>query len=223
MKKRPITLIEVVIFCFLAAIVLGTVLYFFTQSAIVERKIQNIKEQVYTEQTLELKLHNIFSRLLPSSAIENGIQKSSFFTVKEKSKKNISLYFFYESGIDLSPDFSGPLFGLLKLEKDKLILITWPSSFNNETISILTRRQELLDKVKGIEFEFYTKNENTNNLEMKSSWPKENEKMPLMFLLKITKDKENKGEKEGKEEKISFPFFISSKENVVKYDEKKSP
>ena len=228
MKKRPITLIEVVIFCSLAAIVLGAILYFFAQTIRVDTKIQNVKKEIYLKQHLELKLHNIFSRLLPSSAMTNDIQKSSFFTHKEKSKKSPSLYFYFESGVDPSTEFSGSLFGLLILEYDEelkskvLALKIWPSSFDKDTVSLPTRRHVLLEKVQEINFEFYTKNEKTNKLEKESLWPEENKKMPLMFLLKVKRELDIK-EKVGKKEEISFPFFITSEENVVIYDEKKKP
>jgi len=215
MKKRPITLIEVIVFCSLAAIVLGAVLYFFAQTIKMDSKIQNVKEEIYLEQKLELKLHNIFSRLLPSAAVTNEIQKSSFYTIKEKSKTTPTLYFCYESSIDPTPEFSGSLFGLLKVEKKKLLLKTWPSSFTKESNSVPTRSQILLDDVENIEFEFYFKNEKTNKFENLSLWPEENKKMPLMFLLLI--------KRVGKNEKIRFPFFISSEKNVVIYDEKKKP
>ena len=215
MKKRPITLIEVIVFCSLAAIVLGAVLYFFAQTIKMDDKIQNIKEEVYLEQQLELKLHNIFSRLLPSCAVANEIQKSSFYTLKEKSKKTPTLYFCFESSIDPSPKFSGSLFGFLKVEKKQLLLKTWPSSFTKEDKIVPIRSQTLLDNVQEIEFEFYFKNEKNNKFEHTSLWPEENKKMPLMFLLII--------KRVGKNEEIRFPFFISSEKNVVIYDEKKKP
>ena len=213
MKKRYITLIEVMVFACLSSIILSCLFYFITQTMKVEKKIQLTKEHLYAQEYVQLRLNSIFNRLPSSFAPPHDIHKVSLFTKKTSKSSSLALFVFFENAIDPFPDFSGPIFGKLYVNKKKnLILQTWPSSFTEKTSSIVVRKQILLKNVEAMDFSFIYRSKEKEKILFTNAWSEENTSFPLMFKIEFTLT--------NKKEKIPFAFFITSKDNVIIYDNK---
>ncbi len=108
-KKRPFTLIELMIGLALSAILLGFLFHFYTTLSTAHIDLAKNKEGVLSKQRVQLRLNQVLSLA------------SEPFYVKEGA-----LIFKYDNGIDPHPQFCGPLTGMLYVnEKKQLSLVTW--------------------------------------------------------------------------------------------------
>ena len=144
MKKRFFSLVEIVISLSLIAIILFFLFNHFVFITKYENKIQSIKKQSFKQAYLHSKLAYIFNQL----SIENPI----FYLEKEKNNNLYSLNFFFDNGIDISPNFSHFLFGKIYVNKKKeLILETLSDDKKNK------REEILFNNITDLTYQFYFK------------------------------------------------------------------
>src|SRR6185437_5510394 len=114
MKKRSLTLLEVTIVMLLASVLLGTLFYSQKDTALAEHQIEEVKAQVLERERFSLRLN----------------QNLSSKTELKQTEENLLLG--YDNGVDLNPQFCGPVLSQLYLQDHKLFLVTWPLKGNEE-------------------------------------------------------------------------------------------
>jgi hypothetical protein len=127
-----------------------------------EKKVENVKNMLFSRQFCYFRLHHAFSHLTATEEKANGEKTNKkekndqnffFFTDFYKKSKNPSLFFVFDNGIDPDPKFSGPVFAKLYIDKEKrLVLKTAPYK---KTTSFFCRKEILLHHVDSWNFVFY--------------------------------------------------------------------
>lgn len=153
MRRRSLTLLEVVIGFALTAILLSFLFSSFRHMAKLGAKVQKGREAVHSRSIVQLRLGQLFENL---NADE---KKSSFYTDKHPDSFSEALYFTFDNGIDRDPQFCGLIKAALYLNPKKELCLT--------LLSEKKERKEVLFKRAGmLSFEFF----NSEKKEWQSSW-----------------------------------------------------
>jgi prepilin-type N-terminal cleavage/methylation domain-containing protein len=189
MKKRALTLLEVMISLVLASILLTTLFSFYKQLFFSRAEIQKSKELILDRILMQERLSQIFAKVVPEIEEEKGL---IFYTSEKPSTLSDALCFVYDNGIDPNPSFCGLLKGTLYLSKEKnLTLQTWPG-----------REEILLDSVEALQFSFF----DLEKKQWKQEWLGEKEGLPAMIKLTL----KNK-------QKEEFVFFLPDAYKKITY------
>lgn len=157
MRKRHVTLLEVIIALALTVLILSTLTYFYQQVEMTGRAIDQIEEENFKWRFLENRLINMIPRTVSPS---NKLKDFVFFTASEDSltkQGNTSLIFTFESDVKLEKGFAFHAIGRLYLDKkDRLIFAYWPTPkwWKNDEAP-LPKKEVLLEGVESLEFEFF--------------------------------------------------------------------
>jgi hypothetical protein len=194
MKKRFFTLIEILIALFLIGTILTTLFRFFSSTSILEKKLKEVKEDIFFKNNLQVKFDTLFSKIF-----HKNFSKTSYFYTDEKNH----LHFVFDNGIDPNPKFSSHIKATLFLNKNnELILKTMPFKKNPK----IYREEILIKNVKSLNFEFFSKKD--FSFSTTTTWPKK--KLTLPAALKITINKN-----------LSFAFFLPVVQASITYQNKK--
>lgn len=131
MRKRCLTLLEVVIALSLTAILLSVLFGAQWSSHKAQAKIEAKKREVLPRQRLQLKLFPILTSAKAFRLDENG-----------------GLIVEYSGQLDRDARFRGPLTSLLRLQDNSLCLFTWPEDG-------IPRTEVLLENVECLSFRFF--------------------------------------------------------------------
>lgn len=186
-RKRPITLMEILIAMALMSVLFSALFYGYKQLSLKRLAIQKSKQQVLVKSLLFAKLTQIFAKV--SLQKEDEEKKEEWvFTSTENG-----LIFTYDNGIDPDPNFRGDLRAMIHLNPHKeLTLVNWSKQKE-------ARREVLLEMVDDCAFEFF-------DLESKqwiSSWEKDDAALPPMVRLIINQQ--------------PFTFFLPKVEPIILY------
>ena len=190
MKKKFFTLIEILIALFLIGTILTMLFRFFLSTSILEKKLQEVKEDVFFKNNLQVKFDTLFSNIF-----HKNFSKTPDFYTDEKNH----LHFVFDNGIDPNPKFSSYLKAILFLNKNNdLVLQTMPLKKNPK----IYREEILIKNVKSLNFEFFSKKD--SNFITTTSWSKKKLDLPAALKIKINKN-------------LSFAFFLPSVQASITY------
>lgn len=158
-KKRPFTLIEIIISLGLTALVLTTLTYFFMQMQEINAKAEKTLERVFQIAYLQSRLSNV----IPKAIAENTPKKDFiFYTTNESNSEMIksgtaSLVFTYDNGMDLNKSISNNVLGRLFVDNEKkLVLATWPSFVRWKEGTMPPMKKEILsENIDDLNFDFF--------------------------------------------------------------------
>lgn len=165
-RKRPLSLLEVLIVMVLASILLGTLFYSQKDIARVQNEVEVAKEQIFQRERFFLRMNQLMTA-------HSTLQM-----------KNGSLILNYDNGVDRDSSFSGPVISLLYLQNDKVFLATWPQEQGSERNKARGRLEILWEKAESLSFLFFDEKKNKWEKEI----PQEGVKM-IKIIININKNK----------------------------------
>lgn len=159
------------------------------QLPIAEKKMETMRQEIFTRQYLQSRLGNVFSSIVPMKNLPFEIQKkhTEIYSLRFPQEKSASVIILYDNGIDPEPSFSGPVIGRIFLEKGVLKLTTWPLNDRKNC-----RNESLFSNVDSYNFQFFAKDLEKGNYSWVDFLEKRKKKIPPMVKLQIlTKNQEN--------------------------------
>lgn len=166
LKKRFITLIEVLIALGLTMLLLSTLTFFYHQMSYVNTRMEKVQE--YTFQ--ELFLQTRFARIFPSLIAEKATRykkdtRGDFYFFTSTNQGSLfkpgtqNLIFTYNNGQSLNKSLANFTLGrLFVTPQNQLVLATWPAPSRwSATTDVLPamKKEVLMDNVENLTFEFY--------------------------------------------------------------------
>ncbi len=148
---------------------------------LVEKKIEQTREEVHQNLHLQIRLDHLFSQLIPSSFIANV--SSPLYTTRFPKEMAISLVCVFDNGLDPDPKFSGPVLGrIFSTKEQELHLIIWPLE-KDGSIPSVWREEKLLSHADKASFAFFTKEEKgaESDWTWVSEWSEEKNELPVMI------------------------------------------
>lgn len=130
MRKNPVLLLELVISLALFGAMIGFLFSSYREFSITKTTLSKEKELILNRQKLQLRLSQIFSHLN---------------TLKMEGSDCLLTY---DNGIDIEPDFRGPLEALLLIDKGRLALVTWSKKGQG-------RKEILFESARSFKFDFF--------------------------------------------------------------------
>lgn len=234
-KRRCMTMLELVISMSLIIALLGILAFFYRDITTLEANAEkNEKEQFY-----KLYIENRLARILPRTISEYEAKKHFvFFSATAEGSsyapKTDNLTFLFDNGSDLNPKNASEVLAHLFVDKqNRLTLMTWPSTKNKkfwENPTGITGKEILLENVERLNFKFYIPKESNRSLieeklgskkeesdsilegkgEWIDKWPKNKKYLPAMIEV-IIKFKE-------KERPFYFSYPLSNSSQVIVYE-----
>ncbi len=152
MRKRALTLIEVVISLSLLTLLLGVLFSSYgslmTEGAMIEKK----REEVFGVRYLELRLNTLFSKICWSKEKDGNV----LYTERIPAGPYESLLFAFENGDDTDEHFCNKNLGRLFVDHEgRLILASWPKPKSEEDYKKEMRLEVLAEGVEDLKFSFY--------------------------------------------------------------------
>jgi len=157
MKKRSLTLIEVVISFVLTTILASVLFFYFRHSVSLKRELIERREAISAKAKLFERLTKCFN------AIKSDGGRAPFYT------QDGQIFFTFDYGIDLEKAFCDTLKGKLFLDEDRLILRVSPLEGD------LFREEILMDNVEEFSFHF----------DGKSFWSSDQSEPPFIMHLNV--------------------------------------
>ncbi len=192
MRKRSLTLLEVVIALGLAAILLTTLFGFYRQLFLARANIQKNKETVLQRVWVQQRLAQVFEKAEAEIEEDKGLV---FYTAEHPHATGPALHFYYDHGMDPDPDYCGTLKAMLYLTPQKeLMLQVGPA-----------RKEVLLQGASQLQFAFFDPKEKI----WQTGWGEKNEVLPPMVKLTIKTEKED-----------PFVFFLPGAFKKITYKKK---
>lgn len=157
LKKRPLTLIELIIAAALTVAVMTTLLYFYRQLGEIGQRMDSAKEENFKLRYAESRLAEIFPRTVSKNSKNTDFVFFSFADEGTAKGGSQNLIFTFDNDISLDKSFSNHVIARLYIDpSSRLMLAYWPSPKRQSDQSALPIKQEvLLDGVEDIKFEFY--------------------------------------------------------------------
>jgi len=165
MKKRPLTLIEVMIALGVASLLLAVMFPYLRETMRVKKNLEVEKTFVFSKAHVQQRLATLLSKTTPSD---------TFKTVQEKGEP-FELCFTFDNGYDFEENFRNSVTGHLYLEKGKLF-------FKTVGKEEAERREVLLDGIKRIDFKFTSAKGGT--FDVADEWKQD--QLPLFFVMHVT-------------------------------------
>jgi hypothetical protein len=138
MRKRTLTLLEVLLAATLLSILMGCLFYSQKEAAVINNHIGQIKQNLLIEERFRLKLGIILNKKTDLKWHEAG------------------LLIQYDNGVDMDAAFCGPVISHLFYDNHKILLVTWPLE-----AAAPERVEVLLEQVNNLSFFFYDEELNT--------------------------------------------------------------
>lgn len=186
-KRKSITLIEVLISMGLLVLLMGSLLSIYLDMSKMDILVTKDKQLGEEYRRLDSRFIEIFTHLLPPEK-----DKIFFYTEGEE------LIFCYDRGAQVDPTFSGVVLGKLFVdETGALVLYTWPLGEKEGVPPVLKER--LLEEVEQLLFTFYVPPKKDIVIESQAigeevlvppsgflhHWVREYEKLPPLVYLRI--------------------------------------
>jgi len=195
-RKCCLTLLEVVIALFLTAILLTELFSAYSLFHRVHIKIALQKERYLMRQAAQQRLSQVFGSI-------RTMPVPDFFTTFSPLSRAPILFFSFDNGTDLNPDFSNLIKGALFLDQQqRLLLVSYSRSGAQRT-------DLLLDKISSVSFAFF----DSVGLQSRSTWPESLKRVPPMLTMTI---QELPREKETARS-FSFAYFLETESSVIAY------
>lgn len=173
-KRRPITLIEVLVSFSLMAIVVSSLLMYLRRVIFLQSKLQVVEREVLSRAHIQRELHSLFSRL------ESG-KEAEFFTVVEE--KGPQLHFSFLNRVDMDSSFSGRIEGIIRVKERQLIVEMKPL-IREKSMEPKTRECILATRVDSIAWRFLSFDKKSG-LTCSNVWPRQNSGSPDLFSLLV--------------------------------------
>lgn len=174
MKKRyAFTLLEILIACFLAGVLLSFLFTYFRQTLVRKQQLHSVKEKVMQIELVRLRLTHLFHRMAQS--------KGSVQSVAHEDADGKALLLYADQDIDPQVSFNGPSYVMLYKTSDKrLALCRWDKEKKEKRIDTL------LKKVETVTFSYFTDGK------WYDKWPKKKGEgtAPLMVKVMVVAEKE---------------------------------
>lgn len=214
-KRRCMTLLEVLIALSLTAILLSLLMVFYRDQDLINQKLDQLEREAFQMMYIENRL----SMIIPKIIAPNDTKKDFYFFVSNESnstlKPNIpSLYFTYDNGNELKKVFSNHVLGRLYLDKeDRLGLATMPSPQRWEH-PVPLEYEVLMTGVADLQFEFYVPPDKDRKVFLQNGkklseiipknhwhqvWKYDYKQLPAILRIKIRLN-------DGKEMQFAFPL-----------------
>jgi len=132
MRRRPLSLLEVMIAIFIAGILFAVLFRSQMDTATSARTVEQVKQAVYQREKFYLRLLPLFSHLEKCALDEKRLVLT------------------YDNGADPDPAFCGRVHSLLYMDKNCLLLATWGKEDK-------LRTEVLWEGAKGLSFDFFVK------------------------------------------------------------------
>jgi type II secretory pathway pseudopilin PulG len=191
MRKRALTLLEVLIGLSLAGVLLTTLFSFYFQIFHTKIDLQKAKQVVEARAWTQQRLVQAFGRVV-AEVEEGGLV---FYTTVHPEALGPALVFYYDNGVDRDLNYCGEKKAMLYLnQKKQLTLLTWPK-----------RREVLLENAASLRFSFY----DLKQREWKEAWAREGEKLPAIIKMEIALSKAK--------QPSEFAFFLPDIARKISY------
>ncbi len=199
MKKRPFTLLELMVGIALASLLLIFLFSTLKQSTFANSKMKVAQKLVHQRLCTQLRLTSVFD------ALEFERQKIGFYTASHAESLSDVLYFSYHQEVDADPNFIGVLEAMLFLKHPEKKLCLYTTGANGSM-----RKEVLLENLKTISFLFL----DTQKGEWKSDWSKEADFAPGLVKLLITEKDKN-----PLKDAIEFGFQLKNASEIIYFKE----
>ena len=167
MKKRTLTLLEIVIAMVLMGILLTGLFNVFRQGLKKNIAAKEMKQKVLQLELFQQKMKNLFA------------SESSVYLEKHPEASGLALITSFEEKADPESSMCGTLDGMVYLnDKKQLCFASWSEKGNG-------RVEVLLDKVDRFQCQLF----DAKKGEWMESWPRKKEEIPVMLSLKLEWDK----------------------------------
>lgn len=219
MKRRHMTLMEVLIALALTMILLSTLTYFYQDVSKMNTEYEKLRKEGFQFTYVENRLANILPKAVPPT---DKSKDFAFFTSGDANgflkMGQPSLIFAFDNGVELDKNFANHVVGRLCVNKDnQLVLATWPSPNRWESVKQPPIKKEILmDNVDTLHFEFYVppgKTYNPHSIEPKNAWHKEwkqdYQKLPAMVRVQVKRQNKT----------MNFVFPLPASDLVIHYDQ----
>lgn len=165
MKKRRLTLIEVMIALGIASLLLGVLFPYFTQTLRLKKQMEREKTFVFSKAHVQQRLSSLFSQISNSQA----------FKTEEAEGKPTKLTFQFNNGYAQDENFRGNVKGSLYAQDQKLLLVI-------EGKDKHSFQEVLFEGIQSASFEF-SYQEKGMFLTTRDQWKKN--ALPLFFVLNV--------------------------------------
>lgn len=185
-KKRPVTLLELLISIVLTIVILTTLLFFYRQVGLIGIETDKVMADNFRMRYVESRL----AKILPNTVADKGDDNKDFvfFSVNDEGLTkpgSQSLIFTFDNGVSLDKEFSNHVLARIYVDKDNnLMLAYWPSPkrWLNGVIPPI-KKEVLLEGADSVRFEFYIPPEKKENKppaaeDEKASQPNKPDKPP---------------------------------------------
>lgn len=173
----------------LVGAIMTLLLTFFKNSMKMDRKMDELRKDLYSRQHFQVRLSQLFSSIAPRSSLPS-FSGSSFHTSGEDSPALVAIF---DNGIDPDPSFSGAIIGKIYLEKDgNLFLLLEPL---NKDRAPVYRKELLFKNVENLEFQFLAKRSPgkpdpgsypfSPHFEWRNTWPKNRWDIPSLIRVMV--------------------------------------
>lgn len=199
-KRRNITLLEVVISLTLLTLLMGTLFSVYRMVSASETALEKRQEAGFLNRYLAVRLEAVIGHAAPFES-----KDKIFFTDRAPIVQGESLVLLYESGCDLDPLFSSYALGRLFVdEKGRLVLASWPNPYLKDSPKEPMRQEILLEGVKEMRLFFWVPKEPGKMVETESvgvggtdkplggqwiqGWQKSWKSLPLLVKVEIERE-----------------------------------
>jgi hypothetical protein len=193
-RKRYMTLLEVMIAMALLSGLLVIVFGFFGELSILNRYTKDSLQASFQKRYVEARLSDVFSHLVNEN--HTG-KKFYFFTLKDEASPFPSLVFSFNNGSVLDPHVASDVLGRLFVDQDKrLCLAVWPLKEEQGDWRSHAKIECLLEHVEHLSFYFLAAPQVEKTIEKKeqkeplwgqwqTEWLKEFEEMPIIVKIDL--------------------------------------
>lgn len=143
MKKRGLTLLEVMIGILLTGMIVSFLISSLLHLTQANVQVQKMEDVVHKRAIVHLRLSQIFDHLIIPE------DKATFYTDSYPDADGEALYFSYNAGIDSDASFCGDLEGILYQNSKKQLCLTQCAKKGKE------REEILVEKITSFQLEFY--------------------------------------------------------------------
>lgn len=185
MKRRPFTLIEVLVATALLGMLLSFLFALYGQLQKQQRELAERGAVAFTKRHVRARLGDAFQHVLFHHSTH------PFFYVEEPDQEShfSSLVFLYDGGVDRLPHFADALLGRLMLnERRELCLLSWPY-VSAPPLDYRMKKEVLLEEVEALAFRFYRPPLTypiDDQAGWKNHWSLDEKELPALLEVEIT-------------------------------------
>jgi hypothetical protein len=159
MKRRLMTLLELVIAMSLISLLLILLAFFYQDMHSIDKAADTLQKENFQIRYAENRLAKIIPEILDGHQCKgHPFFYTSDHTGALQFSHTPSLTFLFDNKASIEPDRSNTLLGRLYVDSQKrLCLMTWPAPTNKKAWSSIppSKKEILLENVSGLSFEFY--------------------------------------------------------------------